>query len=245
MIGNLKELISAKKNIIKQVKAIGREMKIVEQNYRTANIVTKSLSIVSGIISVGLVIAAPFTGGLTGTAAVAVTGLGLAGSSGLLLATFLQQITESGLLQQLQEAIARDQAATKRFKHALRAVREAQSLMRNTATFISSAKRLVKSADVAMDTMPIAKMATKASVFLTKANFVITVVMIPMDLISLVDDLKNQKEGRLMTFAKRVFDILAVLESDCADLEIVENEYNEFFPTTTEEPVLQRVKAEL
>ncbi|WAR31368.1 hypothetical protein MAR_033910 [Mya arenaria] len=242
MIGNLKELLSARKDIIEQVGAIYREIKTAEKKYRTANIVTKSVSIVSGIISVGLVIAAPFTGGLTGTAAVAVTGLGLAGSSALLLATFLQQVTENGLLQQLQEAIARDQAATTRFKHALRAVKEAQSLVRNTATFISSAKRLAKSADVAMDTMPIAKMATTVSDFLTKVNFVITVVMIPMDLISLVDDLKNQNEGRLRTFVTRVSAILVVLKSDYSDLEMVENEYNELFPPTTEVPVLQPVK---
>ena len=206
-----RETITVLGQIFIELQSFGKEA-------NRAKCVSKTVSVVAGTASVVLFVIAPVTGGTS-----AVGGTVLAGLSGMAAATSLgarvyQQIVEKGLLKKAQEALDAEQKVADRL-HALAAVaRDIAFIAADTATFVNNATRLglmaaeeagtflqlskaVQSARLAQ----ITSIASKAVTVLRVASHGLIIVSISLDLMSLLTDIKNNKDGNYSKSANSIW----------------------------------------
>ncbi|XP_052792221.1 uncharacterized protein LOC128226383 [Mya arenaria] len=227
-IRDIAKFLDFRKETIETLTDIYNEMQAAGKNYKKTNVLTKTLSVVSGVTSVGLTVAAPFTAGATGVPAALLATVSGVGSGASLAATVVQAISEKGLMKKAKEILAKDKTALQRMKNTVVLLKDLQSSASSTSKFLSKAAELGVATTQEMHSILQNPNTAKAMVAMTKvkeivdkvnnvlkiATPVINIITIPVGVWEIIGDLKDCDAGKYSAKASELKTTIDELQTE-------------------------------
>ena len=182
-----REYIEKRREAILQLRKLAEELEKHEHNGRIAHVTGLCLSIVGGVITVGCLIAIPFTGGLSTIGAGVAEGIGLGGGGTSLGTAIVNKCLEKGILKRVQSSINEDKRLKKDFLDTIPDILgRPDTYLKGGNGIVGAAKLITKIIDCADDAMKGLGTAARVSKVLGYIGAGITVAIMPLDIYDLI-----------------------------------------------------------
>ena len=213
------QLIEQRKKTIALLQKLADELDKHEQNGRIAHVTGLSASIVSGVITAGCLIAIPFTGGLSAIGAGVAAGVGLAGGSVSLGTLAVKKLLKKGILKEVKEAIDEDRKLQESLKESIREfMMQPDTYLKGAHKLVGIARVIAEIADVADDALKGLGAAAKVSKVLGVVGGIISVAILPWDIVDLVKTSIDIHKKTITETAANIRDIAVEMEKTLPEL---------------------------
>ena len=214
-----RQLIEKRQTTIILLRKLADEMDKHEHNGRIAHVTGLSASIVGGLITVGCLIALPFTGGLSAIGVGVAVGFGVGGGGMSLGTAIVKGRLKNGNLKNVQGAIDEDRRLQNSLTESIRDVLVRPDIyIRGANGIVGTAKLIARIADVADDALKGLGTAARVSKVLVFVGAGITVAIMPFDIYDLVKTSIDIHRRSVSETAKMIREIADELEESLQTL---------------------------
>ncbi|XP_060076146.1 uncharacterized protein LOC132555800 [Ylistrum balloti] len=197
---------SNRKETIRLLRKLADELDCMQVHVDNSKLAGNTMSAVAGVGTVACILAAPFTGGLSTLGLTGCAGLGVAAGAVNLGALIGKHFREKDLIEEVQKALNKDRKAGDELN---KASIDVSGTCREAIQLGMDVVHVVK------DTGKVAKQASKAA---SKSFFAVSVVLLPLDIMDLIQSITDVNNGSTNATAKEVRRIANELEKEMRNM---------------------------
>lgn len=206
--------IDTRKATIQLLKELASELDNMQKCVDAAKIVSTAGSVVSGTCWCICVVSAAFTGGLSLVVGAVATAAGGTSTAVFVGSWIGEYFYESNLMKKIQEALDRDRAKTIQMEKHISEMEQIRSVLGNTSNVVSATKKAAKHIAKKGKSEATRKLAKKFAKSAKCVGFVLNAVLLPVDIVILVDTCVKTAKGSTHVASSQIRRIVIELEQE-------------------------------